>query len=127
MSELKNIRKKRIYLKGPVSSPGKKVLTSVQVETETPDQTVTESVFHTFDCSHHFDPSKIFHCRWTGKVICQDCTVVCAYCGARAWVEVASKAGSDYFCPDHKFYLFLKILFGGLTARKEEQPCSSAR
>jgi hypothetical protein len=121
--ELKNIKKKKIYLKGPLSNPSKKVLTSVQAETETPEQTLSESTFFTLDDGSHFEASKLFYDRFSGKIVSIDSTVTCAHprCGVKVYVEEACRVGGNYFCPKHKFLARLKhLFFGGLTERKEK-------
>jgi hypothetical protein len=120
MDEIKNVKKKKIRLMGRYSEASRDGTTSIQAETETPGEVVTTNEYVAFDCGCHFDPSKLFIDEFTGKVVCQDCTVTCAHpkCGRRLFVQVATRIGDYYLCPEHQFSGRLILAMESLSKRK---------
>lgn len=121
MTDLKNITRRIILLGSRISESGDIAFGSQT--TETPELTETVEVLTFCDCGHK--SSNIFRDRFTGAVVCQDnCVVTCSKCNTKVWVEVATKVGEDYFCPDHdtdaRWEKVKRLLFSGLTKRKEE-------
>jgi len=110
MSELRSVKRKKTKLLGKVSDA--QGLTSRVTETETPEETITESEFATFDCGCAFQPDKTFIDGFTGKVVCRDCTVVCRACGRRLWIAKARRVPGtqDFYCPNHRLRAWMRIL-----------------
>jgi hypothetical protein len=116
---LTNVKKKITRLMGKFSEASRDGTTSIQTEIESPEGVLTTSEYIVCDCGHHFDPSKIFVDKWSGKTVCEACCVTC-WCGRKVWVEVATKVGDAYLCPDHKVSGMIRLAMEAITKRRED-------
>ncbi len=119
MSGIIVLKKKIIRLLGRFSDVSRDGMTSVQTEVESADGIVTTQEYVVLDCGCHFDHSKVFVDRWSGKTVCENCSVVCEGCGERLWVGSAKKVGQSYLCPDHIVSGTLKLAFQALSRREK--------
>jgi hypothetical protein len=120
MTDLKNIKKKIIRLLGKFSEIRGNGITSMQTEIESPEGVVTISEYVVLDCGCHFDHAKIFVDKWSGKTVCDSCCCMCAACGQKLWVEMATKIGNAYLCPEHRFSGTIMLALTELAKRKED-------
>jgi hypothetical protein len=118
MTDLKNIKKKILKVTGHISDTEERI-SLITVETETPEESVSESSYALADCGHSYQPSTAYLCPFTSFIVCNECAAVCPKCRRKFYVTAGTKAWGtdDFYCPDHKAWAFFRTLFAGLKPK----------
>ncbi len=116
--EFTNTKRKRTRIVGTFSEASPDGTISEQTIIERVDGVYECDSYLLADCGHALKSGEIMRDRWTGRIVCEACLVICSRCGRKVWVEVASKIGEAYLCPDHRLSGTIMLAVQALVGRK---------